>query len=161
MNSLENKIAVITGAGRGIGAATARLFAKEGAKCVLAARTEKEIKALASEIEQEGGKALSLVCDVSKDADVERLYHESIQAFTTIDILVNNAGGGKRNEVLDARLEDWDWMLNVNLRGAMLCAKVFLPPMIRPRKERLLISHLLLEFMDTKVAVLIVLQNLD
>ena len=124
---------MITGAGRGIGRATALLFSEQGAICVLASRTESELKSLAAEIESKGGKALPVVCDVSKEEDLDRLVSETVQAFGRIDILVNNAGGGARNEVVHAQISDWDQMLNINLRGAIICAKKVVTQMIKQK----------------------------
>lgn len=134
MMNLKDKVVVITGAGRGIGQAVACLFAGQGAKLVLASRTMSELKMLASDIERGGGKTLPVVCDMAKEDQIERLVAEALKAFGKIDILVNNAGVIRRGKVADAKIEEWDMMLDINLRGAMICAKKVLPTMLKAKQ---------------------------
>lgn len=121
--ALENKVAVITGAGRGIGAATARLFAKEGAKVVLASRTATEIGQVADEINANGGQALAVSTDVSNETAVQTLFEEAQKKFGRVDILVNNAGAVAVKKFADFSTEAWDGVINANLRGSFLCAR--------------------------------------
>ena len=122
---LADQVAVVTGAGRGIGKAIAEAYAKEGATVVCAARSIDEIEAVASQI---GGKAIR--CDVSEEADIRGLMERTLAEVGPIDILVNNAGAVARLPVHELPVADWDQVINVNLRGVFLCAKYALPSML-------------------------------
>ncbi|MBC7265061.1 MAG: SDR family oxidoreductase [Chloroflexi bacterium] len=127
---LRGKVAIVTGAGRGIGEAIARLFAAEGAAVTLAARTEADIRRVADEIRVAGGRALPLPTDVSIAAQVQQMVQATIAAFHRLDILVNNAGTGVFATVPDTSEEDWDRTIAVNLKGTFLCCKYTVPAMI-------------------------------
>ena len=122
---LTDKVAVVTGAGRGIGRAIAVAYAKAGAKVVCAARSVDELEALAGEL---GGVAMR--CDVADEADIQSLMADTVDQFGQIDILVNNAGAVARLPVHELPVEDWDRVMNVNLRGLFLCTKYALPSML-------------------------------
>ena len=122
---LTDQVAVVTGAGRGIGKAIAEAYAKEGATVVCAARSMDEIDAVASQI---GGKAIQ--CDVSEEADIRGLMERTLAEVGPIDILVNNAGAVARLPVHELPVADWDHVINVNLRGVFLCTKYALPSML-------------------------------
>jgi 3-hydroxybutyrate dehydrogenase len=127
---LENKIALITGSGRGIGRAMAKLFAKEGAAIFLTARTEKELGAVAKEIAAEGGKAGFAPADLTQVADCERVFAAAEKQFGRVDILVNNAGHyGPVLPVEEYPLEEFEKVINVHLRAAFVLSKLALPGM--------------------------------
>lgn len=120
---LANKVAVITGGGRGIGRATALAFVKEGAKVVLAATTQAEINSVAEEVRQLGGEAIAVATDVTKKEQVHALVEQTLQTFGQVDILVNNAGVAVHNPIPSILEEDWDLNIAVNLKGVFLCTQ--------------------------------------
>jgi 3-hydroxybutyrate dehydrogenase len=127
---LKNKVALITGSGRGIGRAVARLFANEGAAVFLTARTEKELAAAAKEISVNGGRAAYSTGDLSRELDCARIVAVAQEKFGPIDVLVNNAGHyGPVVPVEDYPLEEFDTVIAVHLRAAFLLSKLVLPGM--------------------------------
>ena len=130
MNSLAGKVAVVTGAGRGIGRAVAIKLAQSGCRVILTARTLIQLEQVQQEILALGGEAICVPADLIRDDEIERLVEESRKPWGTADILINNAGWGKRAPVVKARHEDWDQTFRLNIRAPMLLAKSFLPPMI-------------------------------
>lgn len=131
--ALADRVAIVTGAGRGIGRAVAQALAREGAAVALAARTRAEVAAVAEAIRTAGGRALAVPTDVSQDAQVEALVDETVGQLGPVDILVNAAGVAAFGPVAGAKPEDWDAMLAVNLRAVMVCCRAVLPPMLRRR----------------------------
>ena len=131
--ALADRVAIVTGAGRGIGRAVAQALAREGAAVALAARTRGEVAAVAEAIRNAGGRALAVPTDVSQDAQVEALVDETVGQLGPVDILVNAAGVAAFGPVAGAKPEDWDAMLAVNLRAVMVCCRAVLPPMLRRR----------------------------
>lgn len=123
MMKLKDKIAIVTGAGRGIGRATALALAQEGAHLVLAARTVSEIEVVAEEIRSVGREVLVVATDVAKKADVVAMVQQTLERFGKVDILVNNAGVAVHNPIPDIREEDWDLNINVNLKSVFLCTQ--------------------------------------
>jgi len=127
---LQNKVALITGAGRGIGAATAKLFANEGASVFLTARTEAELAATTKEIAADGGRAAYLTADLAQEADCLRVVAAAREKFGRVDILVNNAGHyGPVVPVEEYPLEEFDKVIAVHLRAAFVLSKLVLPGM--------------------------------
>ena len=124
-----SKVLLITGAGRGIGAATAALFAAEGARVALIARTASEVEARAREI---GNHALAVVADVSEEREVERAFGAIRATLGEPRHLVNNAGMLGKSPLVEMPVETWDRVMAVNLRGAFLCSRAFLRG--RPRE---------------------------
>lgn len=120
---LSNRNALITGAGRGIGRAIALAYAAEGARVVLAARTQSEIDALADEIRTSGGEALAVACDVTDEAQVKALFQQAFETLGRIDILVNNAGAGAFRPAYGTPVSTWDNMMAINARSTFLCTK--------------------------------------
>src|SRR5215813_7162793 len=134
MNNLNGKVALVTGAGRGIGKAVSVSLARAGCRVVLAARTPEQIEAVQKEILSLGGDALAIPADLTVDEDIQRLVKETETKRGAADILVNNAGWGKRAPVVAASLADWDQTFRLNLRAPMLLAKALLPNMISKRE---------------------------
>ena len=129
MNNLQGKVALVTGAGRGIGKAVALSLAQSGCRVILAARTGAQLEEVQREIRARGGEALVVAADLTRDEDIQHLV-ESSQSWGAVDILINNAGWGKRAPVVKGNVEDWDRTFRVNLRAPMILAKQFLPGMI-------------------------------
>jgi NAD(P)-dependent dehydrogenase (short-subunit alcohol dehydrogenase family) len=114
---MQDKVAVITGASSGIGRATALLFARSGARVVAVGRNEKELGHLRDEAKGEPGSIKPLLADVSETSQVDRLVSETVDGFGRIDVLVNAAGIIKNGTVENTTLDDWDKMMNINLRS--------------------------------------------
>jgi NAD(P)-dependent dehydrogenase (short-subunit alcohol dehydrogenase family) len=137
---LEGKVAIITGASRGLGKAFALDFAREGADVVVAARTETEgnipgtINQTADEIEAIGRRALAVRCDVTKEESVEEVVKKTLDEFGRIDVLVNNAGVAWWPPITETPLKRFELVLRVNLIGAFLCVKAVLPTMIEQKR---------------------------
>ncbi|MEJ2558725.1 MAG: glucose 1-dehydrogenase [Anaerolineae bacterium] len=126
---LENKIAVVTGAGKGIGWGIATVLSKEGAKVVAVDWDEIAGARTAEEIRRSGGDAIFVKCDVSNEDQVKAMVRMAIDKYGRIDVLVNNAGVGVYKPVLEATSQDWDYCLSVNLKGVFLCSKYVIPHM--------------------------------
>jgi len=120
---LHDQVAIITGAGSGIGRASALALARAGVKVVLAARTKKNLDEVANEIANGGGAAVVVPTDVGNEVHVEALVSKTKAAFGQIDILITSAGGAVFGPLIDSRTEDWDTLMNINLRGTYLCCK--------------------------------------
>lgn len=126
---LKDKVAIITGGGRGIGRAIAIGFAHQGAHIVVAARTESEILEVADKIKTLGRESLGIVCDISNEDQVKNLVDLTMQKFNQIDVLINNAGIGSMRPVYATQLESFEKVLKVNLTGTFLCTKHVWQPM--------------------------------
>jgi len=126
---LKDKVAIITGGGRGIGKAIALGFANQGAHIVVAARTESEVISVAEKINELGRDSLGIVCDISDENQVKNLMDMTIQHFRKIDVLINNAGIGSMRPVYATSLESFEKVLKVNLTGTFLCTKHVWQPM--------------------------------
>jgi len=135
---LENKIALVTGASRGIGRAAALALAKEGAHVVITARAGDELASLADEITALGRRALPVVADLIQPDDVQGVYDQTMSAFGRMDILVNNVGVGKFGTLDAYTIEDYDWMFDSNVKTSFLVTRLFLPGMIT-QKDGILI----------------------
>ncbi len=129
MGSLDGKVALITGASSGIGEATARLMAAEGAKLALVARRHDRLVKLAGEIEKDGGEALPIEADVTDHGKVEAIVAQTAAQFGGLHILVNNAGVMLLGPVDGADVEEWRRMIDVNLLGLLYCTRESIPIM--------------------------------
>jgi NAD(P)-dependent dehydrogenase (short-subunit alcohol dehydrogenase family) len=119
--SIRDQVAIITGAGRGVGRATALRFAREGARVVLFSRTPAPLDDVAAEIARQGYHLLAVVGDVSREEDVQALFQQTMQTFNRVDILVNCAGIVAVRPFVEMDVPTWDHVLEVNLRGTFLC----------------------------------------
>jgi NAD(P)-dependent dehydrogenase (short-subunit alcohol dehydrogenase family) len=131
---LEGQVAIVTGSGQGIGRATAKLFARQGAQVIINARTEETLETVSAEIKDLGGEACCVPGDVSKAAVVQKAVECAVSAFGKIDILVNNAGSGRASSgeyVNYERLEEKDWyyIMEQNLKSAHLGCQLVIPHM--------------------------------
>ena len=131
---LAGQVAVVTGAGRGIGRAVAATFAREGAFVVLAARSAREIASVQRDIEATGGRALAVATDVRQEPAVAALVTRALAEGGRIDCLVTAAGMAAFGPVADAKTADWDQLMAVNLRGVFLCCRAVLPAMTAQRR---------------------------
>jgi len=144
MKNLENpllagQVAVVTGAGRGIGAATAHTLAALGARAVVCGRRREALEATAAAIQDVGGQSSVMECDVSDLHSVESLAERVERTFGRVDILVNNAGiAGSGGPLHQLAPDVWDQVLNTNLRGAYYCIRSFAPLMIRARRGHII-----------------------
>ena len=133
IKDFRNKVVVITGAGSGIGRATALAFAKEGAVLVIADKDEQRLETVQGEVRALGSKALIQRTDVSDKSQVRRLSEFVIRELGRVDILHNNAGVSVGGRIEDTPLDDWEWLLGINLWGVIYGVHYFLPAMIKQR----------------------------
>jgi len=136
---LSGKVAVVTGARRGMGRAHALLLAKAGAKVVLADISQEDCQIVADKIKKDGGEAIAIKCDVSKKAEVDSMVNEAVKKWGRLDILVNNAGILQFKPFLDLTEQDWDKIINVNLKGYFLCGQAAAKEMVK-RKSGVIVN---------------------
>ena len=135
MSAGSGRVAVVTGAGRGIGAATARALADAGLDVVLAARTREQVERQTAELAARGRRAKAVVCDVTSEASVEALSREAAE-LGPVGVLVNNAGAAGSMPLARTSLDDWNRLLAVNATGAFLCTRALLPGMLERKWGR-------------------------
>jgi NADP-dependent 3-hydroxy acid dehydrogenase YdfG len=136
--ALDGKVALVTGAGRGIGRAIAVAFAAEGAAVVLVARSRADLASVAAEIRERNGRALAIPTDVTQDGGVEAMIEQALTDLGRIDVLVTSAGTAAFGAVAESKPADWDTMLALNLRAVMVCCRAVLPAMLRQRSGMIL-----------------------
>ena len=135
---LEGQVAIVTGAGTGIGRATGLLLARHGAAVVLAARTPADLAAAAEEVRAGGGRALAMPTDVADEAQVAELVNRTLAELGgRIDILVNNAGTNVRAPIQDITTDDWRTILDANTTGTFFCTRAVVPHMIARRSGKI------------------------
>ena len=135
---LTDKVAIITGASRGIGRSIAVALAGQGAKVVASARNAEALEGLVAEIKAQGGEAIAVVADVAVEVDANNLVDQAVAAFGRVDILVNNAGITRDGLLLRMKNEDWDAVLDTNLKGAFLCIRAAAKYMSKQRSGRII-----------------------
>jgi 3-oxoacyl-[acyl-carrier protein] reductase len=138
MFSLNDKVAIVTGASQGIGRDTALALASAGAKVAVAARTEEKLTALVNEITAAGGQGLAVKMDVADAEQVKVGFKQVVEKFGRLDILVNNAAITRDGLAMRMKLEDWEAVLRTNLTGAHLCIQQALPTMMKARAGRII-----------------------
>jgi NAD(P)-dependent dehydrogenase (short-subunit alcohol dehydrogenase family) len=148
---LKDKVALITGAGSGIGRASALRFAREGAKVMIADVRAESASNTAAEIEKAGGIAKSVSVDVRVAAEVERMVEETVHAFGRLDILFNNAGVFVPKTVVDTSEEEWDWVVDVCLKGVFFGCKYAIPHMIKQGGGVIMSKGIALDFARHKI----------
>ncbi len=132
MGQLEGKVALITGASKGIGRVMSLMFAREGAAVICAARTTSLVEETAALVAAAGGRAIAVTGDAATEDDVRRMVAAGVRAFGTLDTLVNNAGdGGPTRPVQDYTMEDWFYTINSCLTSSYVCIRFAVPEMIR------------------------------
>jgi len=141
MARLKDKVAIVTGGGRGLGKAYCLRMAEEGARVVVADILEKEAGETVSEIKAKGGEAIAIKADVTSEADTQRMAEETIKKFGRIDILVNSAGyyyGIARKPFYEVSSEEWDKAMMVNAKGTWLCCRAVFPQMKKQGKGKII-----------------------
>jgi NADP-dependent 3-hydroxy acid dehydrogenase YdfG len=128
-NNIEGKVIVITGASSGLGEAAARLLSAQGANVVLGARRQERIQALASELTRNGGKAIAITTDVVHSEQVKHLVNRAVETFGCIDVMINNAGLMPQSPLERLRIDEWDRMIDVNIKGVLYGIAAALPHM--------------------------------
>src|SRR5512136_1720167 len=135
---LKDKVALVTGASKGIGKAISLAFAAEGANLIVCSRTKSQIEEVAEAIRATGRNCLAAVAAVEREADVTQMVRDGLAHFGKIDILVNNAGISNPKPFLETSMSDWDEALTVNLKGVVLCTRAVLPHMLQRGAGRII-----------------------
>ncbi|RLC34588.1 MAG: hypothetical protein DRZ76_02395 [Candidatus Nealsonbacteria bacterium] len=130
---LKDKVAIITGARRGMGKSHALTFAEAGAKVLVSDISQEDCEKVVKEIEKQGGEAMAVKCDVSKKEEVDKMVQAAVDKWGKVDILVNNAGICQFKPFLDLTEEEWDKTININLKGYFLCAQACAKEMVKQK----------------------------
>lgn len=170
METLKGKTAIVTGASDGIGAAIAKELASEGANVVLAARRAEKLIELVNEIEAAGGTALAVPANVASKEEVEQLVKQTAERFGHVDILVNNAGQMLSSQVVKGEVDDWENMIDVNVKGVLYGINAVLPAMLARSEGHLIniasvsgheVTKMSTVYSATKFAVKAISQGLE
>ncbi len=141
MSSLKGKIAIVTGAGSGMGEAIAKLFAEKGIKVVLADFNEESLKRVTSEIEKKGSQALAVLADVSKKEDLENLVEKTVSTFGTVDFLINNAGiMDNFMSVDELDLQLWQKVMDINVKGPTILSQLVIRHWLENKKPGVIVN---------------------
>jgi meso-butanediol dehydrogenase/(S,S)-butanediol dehydrogenase/diacetyl reductase len=137
---IQDKIAIVTGAGKGIGRAIAMRLAAEGATVIVSDLMEKDAQNVAAEIKTQGGKAIALQADATKEDDVNRMVRKAVETYGQIDILVNNVGGGAGGPavVIKTSTENWDRTVEITLKSTFLCSRAVAQEMVKRKQGRII-----------------------
>jgi NADP-dependent 3-hydroxy acid dehydrogenase YdfG len=138
MSTLSDKVAIITGASSGIGQAAAVELARQNAKIVLAARRSDRLEALTKQIVEAGGHALPVVCDVAQRSQVKAVIDRTVETFGRIDILINNAGVMPLAPMAKCRMDDWDYQIDINIKGLLYGIGYALPHMLEQKSGHII-----------------------
>ena len=133
MGNIDNKVAIVTGGGGGIGGAIVQRFAREGAKLAVADINPEAAHARVKEVADRGTDAMAITSDVTNKNSVQAMVKATLDRWGKIDILVNVAGGAQRKNVVDMSAEDWDRIVNMNLKSVFLCSQAVLPTMLKAK----------------------------
>jgi NADP-dependent 3-hydroxy acid dehydrogenase YdfG len=133
MQTIKDKVVVITGASSGLGEATARLLSAEGATVVLGARRAERLKTLADELNAKGGKTLAVATDVTDRQQVKQLVDTAVEKFGRIDVMINNAGLMQQSPLDKLQVDEWDNMIDINIKGVLYGIAAALPHMERQK----------------------------
>jgi NAD(P)-dependent dehydrogenase (short-subunit alcohol dehydrogenase family) len=134
---LKGQTAIVTGGGKGIGRAICLALSREGADIVIVARTEKEIRETARMVEKEGRRALAVRTDLRREEEVIKMISKAVNAFGRIDILVNNVGVAYRKYIVDTSTEEYDEIMDTNVKGMFFCTKYALPHLLKRGEGRI------------------------
>lgn len=137
-NNIENKVVVITGTSSGLGEAAARHLAAQGAKLVLGARRLDRLQQLADSIRQQGGKAVAVAADVTRRSDLDKLAQTALDTFGRIDVLINNAGVMLMAPLAACKVEEWDKMIDINIKGVLYGIAAVLPTMQAQKRGQII-----------------------
>lgn len=169
MENVKGKVIIITGASSGIGESTAKLLAEYGAKVVLAARREEKLRHLKKLIEEAGGTAIYKVTDVTSRKEVQELAQLALNKFGTIDVLINNAGIMPVSPLHAQKVEEWDQMIDINIKGVLYNISAVLPTMRANKKGQIInvasaLAHIVVEnaavYAGTKFAIKAITEGL-
>src|SRR5574338_659636 len=135
---IKDQVVVVTGASSGIGYATALAIAKAGAKVAVGARRVDKLEQLKKDIEKIGGECITVQCDVTKRSDCENLINAAIKKWNKIDLLVNNAGLMPLSFVKNLKIDEWNQMIDVNIKGVMYCTAAAIPHMLAKKSGHII-----------------------
>ena len=138
MGRVQDQVAVVTGAAKGLGEAISHRLAQEGAKLILADIDEPGLATTAIKIRDAGAEAVTFVGDITEEESAFRLIDIAIEHFGRIDILVNNVGGSRNSKIWEMSVEDWDYTMRLNLRGTFLCTRATVPHMIERKRGKII-----------------------